>query len=360
MNKTINLLSQSLLYPASLGYRLAVYSRNRFYDFNLLSSRQASVPVICVGNLTVGGTGKTPMVSWLTEYFNRQGKKVAILTRGYKRSGSQKPLILLPDAGSQHEVSKLGDEAAMLHARHPQAALVLDADRSRGTRTICSRWQPDIIIMDDGFQHRRLRRSVNIVMIDSQRLFGNGLLLPAGPLREPISALQRADLVVFNKFDAHHTYFAKKSRKVFDFISPTRLFTASYQLRSLYNLKQPSRLLTVDQLQGKRILAFAGIANPDYFFQQLENIGIKLQGTLPFADHMSYDRKSLQKISQTAAGCQLTVTTAKDAVKITAFPETCRLLPELLVADIDLQIEPQNHFIELLESRLSLRYSTFH
>ncbi|MEA2108647.1 MAG: tetraacyldisaccharide 4'-kinase [Pseudomonadota bacterium] len=358
--KTIHLLSQSLLYPASLGYRLAIYSRNLLYDFNLLSTTQASVPVICVGNLTVGGTGKTPMVSWLTDYFSRQGKKVAIMSRGYKRSGSQNPLVLLPGATNMRGVSELGDEAAMLHARHPQAALVLDADRSRGARAVCSRWQPDIIIMDDGFQHRRLRRSVNIVMIDSQRLFGNGLLLPAGPLREPISALQRADLLIFNKFDAQHTYFAKKSRKVFDFISPTRLFTASYHLRSLYNLKQPSRLLTVDQLQGKKILAFAGIANPDYFFQQLENIGIKLQRTLPFTDHMSYDRKSLQKISQTAAGCQLTVTTAKDAVKITAFPETCRLLPELLVADIDLQIEPQNRFIELLESRLSLGYSTPH
>ncbi|HDJ28903.1 MAG TPA: tetraacyldisaccharide 4'-kinase [Proteobacteria bacterium] len=353
----ISNLSSYLLYPASLGYRLAVGSRNTLYDWHVLRENQVPVPIVCVGNLTVGGTGKTPMVSWLTNYFSRQGKKVAILTRGYKRSSSQSSLVLLPDAGNTYKVSELGDEAAMLHARHPQASLVLDADRSRGARAVCSRWQPDIIIMDDGFQHRRLRRTVNIVMIDSQRLFGNGFLLPAGPLREPISALQRADLVVFNKFDAHHTYFAKKSCKVFDFISPARLFTASYQLKSLYNLRQPSRLLTVDQLQGKKMLAFAGIANPDYFFQQLENIGIKLQHTLPFADHMNYDRKSLQKISQTAASCQLTVTTAKDAVKITAFPETCRLLPELLVADIKLQIEPQNHFIELLESRLSLGYS---
>jgi len=359
MGRISNLCSY-LLYPASIGYRLAIGNRNTLYDWHVLRENQVPVPVVCVGNLTVGGTGKTPMVSWLTNYFSHQKKKVVILTRGYKRSCSQNPLILLPDTENTYKVSELGDEAAMLHARHPQAALVLDADRSRGARTICSRWQPDIIIMDDGFQHRRLRHTVNIVMIDSQRLFGNGLLLPAGPLRESISALQRADLAVFNKFDAHNTCFAGKGRKVLDFISPTRLFTATYQFRSLYNLKQPSRLLTIDQLQGKKILAFAGIANPDYFFHLLENIGIELQRTLPFADHISYNLKRLQQISQAAAGCQLIVTTAKDAVKITAFPEAYRLLQELLVADIDLQIEPQNRFIELLESRLSLVYDTSH
>lgn len=360
MNKGLNLLSHSLLYPASVGYRLAVGSRNTLYDWHILRKNRVQIPIICVGNLTVGGTGKTPMVSWLTDFFSRQGKKVAILTRGYKRSNSQKPLMLLPNAGNGCGVSELGDEASMLHSRHPQAALILDADRSRGVKGICSHWQPDIIIMDDGFQHRRLQRTLNIVMIDSQRLFGNGLLLPAGPLREPISALQRADLAIFNKFDAHHRYFAKKSRKIFNYISPERLFTATYQIHSLHDIQHPSRRLSVDQLQGKKILAFAGIANPDYFFQQLETLGIKLQDTLPFADHMNYDRKILQKISRETEGCQLAITTAKDAVKLAEIPETAHLLPPLLVADIDLQIEPQSRFIELLESRLSLGYSTSH
>ncbi len=328
--------------------------RNLLYDVGLLQTNQVPVPIICVGNLTVGGTGKTPMVSWLTEYFSQQGKKVGILTRGYKRRGSQKPLLLLPDEENKHKVSELGDEAAMLHARHPQAALALDIDRSRGAKAICSRWQPDILIMDDGFQHHRLQRSLNIVMIDSQRLFGNGLLLPAGPLREPISALQRADLAVFNKFDAHHPFFAKKSRRVFNYISPERLFTASYQIHSLHDIKHPSQHLSVGQLQGKKVLAFAGIANPDYFFQQLETLGIKLQNTISFTDHTDYKLKNLKKISQAATGCQLAVTTAKDAVKIAEIPKTQHLLPALLVADIDVQIEPQRRFIELIESRLAM------
>ncbi len=360
MNKTLDLLSHGLLYPASMGYRLMVAGRNYLYNAHLLRENQVPTPVICVGNLTVGGTGKTPMVSWLADYFSHQGKKVAILTRGYKRSNSQKPLMLLPNAGNGCGVSELGDEASMLHSRHPQAALMLDADRSRGAQTICSHWQPDIIIMDDGFQHRRLQRTLNIIMIDSQRLFGNGFLLPAGPLREPISALQRADLVIFNKFDAHHKYFAKKSLRIFSYIPPERLFTATYQIHSLHDIQHPSRHLSVNQLQGKKIMAFAGIANPDYFFQQLENLGIKLQCTLPFADHMGYNRKSLQKIRQAADGCQLAVTTAKDAVKLSEIPEAAHLLPPLLVADINLQIEPQNRFIELLESRLLLGYSTSH
>jgi len=331
-----------------------VAGRNLLYDAGLLQTNKVPVPIICVGNLTVGGTGKTPMVSWLTNYFSRQGKKVAILTRGYKRRDSQKPLILLPGEENQHGVNELGDEAAMLHARHPHAALVLDVDRSRGARTICSCWSPDIIIMDDGFQHRRLQRNLNIIMVDSQRLFGNGFLLPAGSLREPISALQRADLVIFNKFDAHDPLFANKCRRVFDFISPEKLFTASYQLKSLYNLNRPSRRFRIDQLQAKKVLAFAGIANPDYFFHQLKNLGIKLQDSLPFADHISYDLKSLQKISRLADNCQFAVTTAKDAVKIAKIPEVQHLLPPLLVADVKLQLDLQHRFIELLESRLSL------
>jgi len=356
MTKFINRLGHSLLFPASLGYRLAIGGRNLFYDLHLPQTHQAPVPIICVGNLTVGGTGKTPMVSWLTSYFSQQGKKVAILSRGYKRHGRRQPLILLPEAGNHPGVNELGDEAAMLHRKHPQAALILDADRSRGARSICSLWSPDIIIMDDGFQHRRLQRTLNIVMIDSQRLFGNELLLPAGPLREPIAALQRADLVVFNKFDARHPAFAGRSRRVFDFISPTRLFTARYELRCLYNLWHPARRTEVDQLQGKKVLAFAGIANPDYFFQQLEKREMALQNRLSFADHVHYDQSKLQKIGRMASG-NLVITTAKDAVKIAALSEARLLLPKLLVADIDMLIEPEDRFIELLESRLAMGYS---
>ncbi len=356
MIKFINRMGRGFLIPASLGYRLAVGGRNLLYDLHLPQTHQGPVRIVCVGNLTVGGTGKTPMVSWLTDYFSQQGKKVAILSRGYKRHGRLQPRILLPETGSHPGVNELGDEAAMLHCKHPRTALVLDADRSRGARTICSRWSPDIIIMDDGFQHRRLQRTLNIVMIDSQRLFGNGLLLPAGPLREPIAALQRADLVVFNKFDARHPSFAGRSRRVFDFISPKRLFTARYELRCLYNLWHPAQRTEIGQLQGKKILAFAGIANPDYFFQQLEKLEMVLQNRLSFADHVHYDREKLQKISQ-AAGGGLVATTAKDAVKIAALPEAKLLLPKLLVADIDMLIEPEDRFIELLESRLAIGYS---
>jgi tetraacyldisaccharide 4'-kinase len=213
------------------------------------------------------------------------------------------------------------------------------------------------IVLDDGFQHRRLQRTVDIVMIDSQRLFGNGFLLPTGPLREPVTALQRADLAVFNKFDARHPAFAGRSRRVFDFISPTRLFTARYELRCLYNLWLPARRTEVDQLQGKKVLAFAGIANPDYFFRQLEKKGMTWQNRLAFADHVHYDRNKLQKVSRAASG-GLVVTTAKDAVKIAALPEAKLLLPKLLVADIDMLIEPEEQFIELLESRLAMGYSS--
>ncbi|MBN2331875.1 MAG: tetraacyldisaccharide 4'-kinase [Deltaproteobacteria bacterium] len=359
MINTAKRLGCYLLYPPSLVYQALTTGRNLLYDFHLLETSGVPVPVICVGNLTVGGTGKTPMVAWLANHFISHGKKVALLSRGYQRRNNNNPLMLLPDEPADRDflIDDLGDEAALLHSRFPDAALILDTNRRRGATAVCSRWQPDIIIMDDGFQHRRLQRDINLVMIDSQRLFGNGHLLPAGPLRESLAALERADLVVLNKFDLPHPDFGGQIGKLFNHISPRRVCTAMYRLSSFHFLSRENPPMAAHQMAGQTAVAFAGIGNPDYFFQQLEGLGITLKKTLTFPDHCPYTAAALEKISRAAAGCDLAITTAKDAVKIAAIPAAGELLPQLTIADIELQINQPERFNKLLESRLALRYS---
>ncbi|MBW1646254.1 MAG: tetraacyldisaccharide 4'-kinase, partial [Deltaproteobacteria bacterium] len=351
--QTIPAAARQLLLPASWVYRSIVAGRNFLYDLNLLSSTVVPVPVICVGNLTTGGTGKTPMVAWLAAHFRRQGKRVAILSRGYKRQNRAAPLLIRP-GDPRPSIRELGDEAAMLLAALPDVALALDPRRRRGAVDLCRRWSPEVIIMDDGFQHRRLRRRLNIVMIDSQRLCGNGRLLPAGPLREPLGALQRADVVVCNKFDRRHRDFGRLAAAILEYLPAARIFTAVYQLRGCRPLWPPAAAVDLRQLRGRDVVAFAGLANPDYFFDQLAAAGLKPTATLAFPDHHDYRPADLERLAGAAAPGTMVLTTAKDAVKVAAVPGAQQLLPDLWQVEINLQLRDPQRFHKLLESRLSL------
>ncbi len=348
--------ASTILQPLAWGYRAVVAGRNLLYDLNILSAASVPVPVICVGNLTTGGTGKTPMVAWLAAFFHRQGRRVAVLSRGYKRRGKRRPLLLLP-GDPPPPVRETGDEPAMLLASRPEIALAVDPRRHRGAENLCRRWSPEIIIMDDGFQHRRLRRRLDIVMVDSQRLFGNGRLLPAGPLREPLAALQRADILVCNKFDQRHPRFTAAAAEMLSYLPPGRIFTATYKLQHCRSVWAPCEAVGRKQLRGRTAVAFAGLGNPDYFFRQLAAAGVELQAQLVFPDHHDYRTRDLERLSRIAADVPLLLTTAKDAVKIAALPTAARLLPRLHQVDITLQLADSPRFNKLLESGLSLGYS---
>jgi tetraacyldisaccharide 4'-kinase len=278
-------------------YGVLVRLRRRLYRLGVLGSHRARAPVISVGNITTGGTGKTPMVAWVVERLREAGRAPAILTRGYKA------------------VEGASDEAEMLW-KLTRAPVVADPDRV-GSAAAAVEAGADVLVLDDGFQHRRLRRDLDIVLIDATSPFGFGHCLPRGLLREPLSALGAADAVLITRSDM---------------VSPAELEALSERLARLAPRASMHRAghaptavvigagrhLPADYLAGKKIVAFCGIGNPDAFFAGLEAIGAELAGRIAFDDHVAYGEKELARIRAAAERHrpEALVTTAKDRVKL--------------------------------------------
>ena len=253
---------------------------------------QAGVPVICVGNLTVGGTGKTPVCLALGEMLKKMGISFFCLNHGYK---SQKKGIVVHR--SQMTALDVGDEALLLAKSAPT---VVDNRRARGAQ-IAERQGAQAIIMDDGFQNPGLIKTLSLVVVDGKRGFGNGQMIPAGPLREPVEkGLKRADAVI---------------------IAGTDETGATHQVRTLFSdmpvlsghFEPDPKVLK--QLKGKPVVAFAGIGSPDKFFDMLTGFGIPVAKKIPFPDHYFYSRFDIEQILSDA-GPLTVVTTAKDFVKV--------------------------------------------
>jgi tetraacyldisaccharide 4'-kinase len=341
----------AFLLPLTLPYRLVIASRNLAYDIGRRFCYRLPVPVICVGNLTVGGTGKTPMVEYLVRHFRKQGLSPGILSRGYGRKRPRQWLAIGPGRPAPADQTLLGDEATLLHERLPDIPLVLDADRVRGGFQLIAGWHPDIIVMDDGFQHRRLARTINIVLIDSHQLLGNGRLLPAGPLREPLAALDRADLVVFTRFDQRQPGFGTTAAKIAARVPAHRLFSARQMPIGGVHL-DGRRAWTTKDLCGRKVAACAGIGNPEYFFTQLRALGPTLVATRIFADHHCYTTGDLRDLTALAQSADLLITTAKDAVKLRHLAGINTALPNLTVLESALVVDRENAFLRRLEHYL--------
>ena len=291
------------------------------------------------------------MVAYLADYFHKHDLKVAVLSRGYGRKNRQDPKLITKSSSiNELAARQLGDEALMLHQQVPEAILVIDGDRVRGAQAVIEKFTPDLLLMDDGFQHRRLRRNFNLLMIDSQRLFGNQKLLPAGSLREPLSALKRADAVILNKFDQRHPHFYGEAAKILNHISKDKVFCSSYYFRR-FRAADGRGSLSLSKLKKMRsICASSGLANNDYFFAQLRSQGLQLEETASFPDHYDYCDKDLKHLLNMSETRPL-ITTAKDAVKLKALAEKKEqaLLERLWVAEIGLTIERESTFLKLFE-----------
>ncbi len=326
--------------------------RNILYDLFPSLSQSVEIPVICVGNLTTGGTGKTPMVAFLADSFHKHGLTVAILSRGYGRKENKQPRIITKNSKIDHLAARqLGDEALMLHQQLPAATLVLDSDRIRGAQAAIKQFAPNLLLMDDGFQHRRLRRNFNLLMIDSQRLFGNRRLLPAGPLREPLKALKRADAVVLNKFDQRHPDFYSEAAELLNYISPKKIFYSSYHFREFSAADGRGTLSLGDIKNLGPLCACSGLANNNYFFTQLRSCGLQLSKTASFTDHYNYCSADLKRL-MSMSGSRPLITTAKDAVKLKALAGKRKkaFLQQLWIAEIGLKIDNESAFLKLFKT----------
>jgi tetraacyldisaccharide 4'-kinase len=289
-------------------FGLLVRFRRFLYAAGIARSYRAAIPVVSVGNLTVGGTGKTPVVDYLVKHELRAGRRVAVVSRGYggrRKTGT----ALVSDGEGQldDDAHLLGDEPVLLARRNPQAIVIVARRRSEGVR-LAEALGAELAILDDGFQHLALERDLDILLLDAVRPFGNHRLLPAGVLREPVAALRRCDLVLLTRSQAD---------------TPIDLPVAKPLVRCRHILAGQlpgldGRMLGWDDLRGRRVLGFAGIARPQDFFASLREHGIDLQAEVFLADHQEYGPETLKRLHQACHNCELMITTEKDAVKLHA------------------------------------------
>lgn len=301
---------KSLLRFCSFFYGAAVCVRNFLYDKNFLRSHKSSPYVISVGNLTTGGVGKTPVVNAIAKFLTAKGNKVCILSRGYGgKLSSGKPYVISDGKNIFYEPEQSGDEP-FWHAQNSDAAVVVSKDRVKGADFAFKTLGSNIVILDDGFQHRRIRRDLNILLVDSEKRFGNGEILPLGPLREPLNELRRADKIVIVDKGAGE----KNIQKTLDVVSKyfnQPICTCKMAAGEVYNIETGVILE-----RGTRVVAFCAIGQPSQFYRLLE-ADFELAATADFEDHANYDIKDLDFLLELmdTEDAKALVTTEKDAVK---------------------------------------------
>lgn len=331
----------ALLRALAVPYAALLRSRAAAYRCGLLASHRLPVPVISVGNIALGGTGKTPMVVWLASYLMARGKRVAVLSRGY--GGSAEGELRIVSDGSRMLLTpeQSGDEPYLLAQKVPGLMVIIGADRYRAGLFALQELKPDLFILDDGFQHLRLKRDLDILLLDAARPFAGGRTLPAGFLREPVGAANRADLVVYTRCAPG---------------SAPDLFPGKPSCRTSHKLSGIRPLgggacAGFEMAKGARVTAFSGIADPGAFFDLLEQEGVVLTATLAFPDHASYGEEEIAAICRLrdASRSTLLLTTEKDGVKLTPFLER---LGSCFVTLMEIGCDDGAPLYQLLEKRL--------
>ena len=340
-----------LLTPLSYIYALVLKTRGWLYDCGLLKQKQLPCGVISVGNIVAGGTGKTPVVIWIAKYLQSEGFQVAVLLRGYKRSGHHSISVVSDEKGVFTPLTDSGDEADMIARKLPGVPVVVGSDRYAAGLEVIQLWgnTEGVLILDDGFQRRQLARDLDILTIDSTQPFGTGKLLPAGTLREPKTALKRADVLLLTRTD-----LAAESIDFEQFGQGKQAFQTCHQPTKLHQLSTGDEW-ALDLLNGQHILAVCGIGNPEAFAGTLRQFKPKTVELLAFPDHHPYSLADLNDISARARdiGVNIVVTTEKDSRKLEAFAATTEFsLPEsvqFFVLEIELEVKTNP---ETLKKRL--------
>lgn len=301
-----------LLVPLTPLYRGVVAARGVAYDRGWLRSQSLDIPVISVGNISFGGTGKTPMVVALVRDLVRFGRRPAVLTRGYGRRERDLDVVVGPEP--KQRVEEVGDEPLEMAGLLPGVPVVVEADRVRGGRE-AQRLGADVVVLDDGFQHRRLRRDLDLVLLDAGDPWGGGRLPPIGRLREPLGALRRASAVVVTKMPADWRPVVARIDAELGRIAPgIPVLAARLQPR---RVRLPEGWREPEILAGRRVFAFAGLGRPEGFAASLVEAGAEVAAKMWFPDHHVYSPGELDEIIRGARAVDaVPVTTVKDAVKL--------------------------------------------
>ncbi|HTO87488.1 MAG TPA: tetraacyldisaccharide 4'-kinase [Thermoanaerobaculia bacterium] len=302
-----------ILDPVSRIYGSLLERRARFYASGRIPSHRLPHPTVSVGNITFGGTGKTPLVEWLARRFRFEGRRPAILSRGYRRR-SRGVVVVSEGNGPLVDPDRGGDEPVELARRLPGVLVVVGESRVDAALA-ADRLGADLYLLDDGYQHLSVRRDANLLLLDGRDPFGGGHLPPRGRLREPLSALARADAFVLTRIDRAEPP-ADVKRTLAAAGPKTPIFSA--RIRATGVRDENGAPVPTDALAERRILAVCGIANPGNFASSLAELELTPEETLVFRDHQRYAESELDRIRRAAEsnGCSWVVTTEKDAVKL--------------------------------------------
>ena len=342
-----------LLLPLTLCshlYCCAMLVRGWLYKACLLASYGLPCRVIAVGNITVGGTGKTPTVCLLARSLQEKGFKVAVVTRGYRGAATGAPLVVSDGLRVLASSDDAGDEAVMLARKLSGISVIACPDRVAAGNLACERFGSDIVLLDDGFQHVRLRRDLDVVLVHAADPFGNGCLLPRGVLREPLAALARAGIIVLTKACAEGA--AAPLAACIKNINPeASLYTASYRAASFRNACTAA-ITAPESLAEARVGALCSIGDPAYFLKMLSHLGMRVSDQLLYPDHHGYCNNDYAAIRAMAARVEKVVTTEKDIAKLDA---GMLQLENLIIMEIEQVIEPAQRFIDDVIIRSGLR-----
>lgn len=339
-------LLRSALALAEPFYAAAMIARNRVYDLGVLKSHRLPRPVVSVGNLTAGGTGKTPVVRWLAEQLRARGRHPGVLLRGYRQRGAA-----------------VSDEQQLLQAYLDGVAVVANPDRRAGA-SIALEHQPqtDVILLDDAFQHRKVARDIDLVLINATDPFGFGHVHPRGLLREPVRGLMRAHALILTRCDAADLDMLRSIEGVIRSVtSKVPIFCTVHEMIGLRGATTPASAPAdepLSSLEGRAFFSFSGIGSPRTFHNQLRRAGGQPVGERTFPDHHAYAESDIAALSRDAAsaGAEMLITTEKDWVKLAPLAAARECVPPILRVELRIrfqQPDDEAKLLELVEQRVA-------
>lgn len=355
-----------LLRGASVFYGAAQTLRATCYRHNLLPSRRLPCMVISVGNITVGGTGKTPMTIHVAGEIKRAGYQVAVVSRGYKGGAEKHGGIVSDGRTLRMDADLAGDEPYLIACRLKDVPVVVGKNRFAAGMLAVEKFRPDVIVLDDAFQHLKLKRDLDLVLLDHRHPFGNFHLLPRGILREPVASLARSSACILTRCSSGEVETPMSSEKMIRQLAPERPVFRSSHVPYCYVVNSGERksfdaaadfftAKDLEKIENRTVFCFSGIARNDDFRQTVGKLGLNITGFLEFQDHHSYTDDDLAAILHKAAtsGADLLITTEKDHVRIA---QRAPLSMELIVVGVNVSFGAAGkEFISFIINRLGLK-----
>ena len=333
------------LIPFSFLYGQAMMLRDHLYHRGCLTVHSLPRPVISIGNLTLGGTGKTPTVIFTARLLKDAGRRPAVVSRGYRGESKEAFNVVSDSRTLLLEWRLAGDEACMLARSLPGIPVLTGRKRIDPARAAIERFYADTIVLDDAFQHLSLKRQIDIVLIDSHSGFGNGRVLPAGPMREPPAALDRADIIVITKWNEQQEPSpGEMAARIWNQRAP--IFHARYCPKMLVD--DQDRRFPVSSMKGIKVCAVAGLADPEHFLSTLKSLGAQVMDAALFDDHYQYPERELARIITLSKKADCLITTEKDMVKLTG------RVPGLLALVVEQEIIEHEAFKQLILERIRM------